>query len=60
MFVIDLKKEGNNVRIDVRSGTEENLIMSRSWDTNPYDSWPPTLVAFAGFIGNVDFKFCLD
>ena len=60
MFVIDLKKEGDGVKIDVGSGTAENLIMSRSWDSNPYDSWPPTLIAFAAFIGNADFSFCLD
>ena len=59
-FVIDLKQEGDGVKIEVGAGTAENLIMSRSWGRNPYDSWPPTLVSFAAFIGNVDFSFCLE
>ena len=59
-FFIDYKKEGNSVKIDVGEGTEENVIMSRTWDSNPYDSWPPTVVAFRGFQTNVDFDFCFD
>ena len=59
-FWIEIKREGDGVRIEVGKGTEISGFMSRSWESNPYDSWPPTLIAFATFMGNVDFSFCLD
>ena len=56
-FFIDIKNEGKGVKIDVGSGG--NVLMSRSFDSNPYDSLPPTFVAFAAFRTDVDFEFCL-
>ena len=58
-FWIDIKKEGDGVRIDVGKGTETTGFMSRSWNSNPYNSWPPTQVAFAAWLTKVDYKFCL-
>ena len=49
------------MKIDVGKGTQGDLvIMSRSWDSNPYNFWPPTHVAFAAVNNNVDYKFCLN
>ena len=59
IFWIDIRKEGDGVRIDVGKGTETTGFMSRTWDTNPYSSWPPTYVAFAAFGKGVEYKFCL-
>ena len=35
IFFIDIKIEGDGFKIDVRKGTIGNLIMSRSWESNP-------------------------
>ena len=60
-FFIDIKRQGDGVKIDVGKGTQGDLvIMSRSWDSNPYNFWPPTHVAFAAVNNNVDYKFCLN
>ena len=58
-FWIDIKKEGNGVRIEAGKGTEATGFMSRSWNSNRYNSWPPTQVAFAAWLTKVDYKFCL-
>ena len=61
IFWIDIREEGAGVRIDVGKGTEATGFMSRTWDTNPYPSWPPTHVAFAalGYGKEIEYKFCL-
>ena len=48
------------LKITVGRGDSE-VVMSRSWDTNPAKSWPPTHVAFSGWDQNktVDYEFCL-
>jgi len=65
-FWIDIKREGAGVKIDVGKGTEVTGFMSRTWDTNPYGSWPPKYVAFAAspsplpFVPTeIEYKFCL-
>merc|ERR550539_1709923 len=58
-FWIDIKKEGNGVRIEAGEGTEATGFMSRSWGSNRYNSWPPTYVAFAAWDQEIDYKFCL-
>ena len=59
-FWIDLEVKGEGLKITVGRGDSE-VVMSRSWDTNPAKSWPPTHVAFAGWDQNktVDYEFCL-
>ena len=60
-FFIDIKRQGDGVKIDVGKGTKGDLIMSRSWERNPYDSWPPTHVAFAAWNNiTVDYNFCFN
>ena len=59
-FWIEIMEEGNGVRIEVGQGTEVTGFMSRSWDNNPYNSWPPTHVAFAAWKTQVDYEFCLN
>ena len=59
IFWIDIREEGAGVRIDVGKGTEATGFMSRTWDTNPYSSWPPTYVAFANYQKGIEYKFCL-
>ena len=58
-FWIDIKKEEDGVRIEVGKGTETTGFMSRFWESNPYNSWPPTYVAFGAWNSKVDYKFCL-
>ena len=58
-FWIDIKKEGDGVKIDVGKGSEVSGFMSRSWNSNPYNSWPPTHVAFAAWNSKMEYKFCL-
>ena len=60
IFWTDINKEGNGVRIEVGQGTEVTGFMSRSWDNNPYNSWPPTHVAFAAFGKEINYEFCLN
>ena len=56
-FWVDLKAEGNGLKITVGKGDSE-VIMSRSWDQNPAKSWPPTHVAFSSWSsGSVNFEF---
>ena len=59
-FWIDLEVKGEGLKITVGRG-DSKVVMSRSWDTNPAKSWPPTHVAFAGWDQNktVDYEFCL-
>ena len=59
-FWIDVRMEGGGVRIEVGEGTEVTGFMSRPWTSNPYNSWPPTHVAFAAWNSKVDYKFCLN
>ena len=59
-FWIDIMEEGDVVRIEVGQGTEVTGFMSRTWDSNPYNSWPPTHVAFAAWDNPVDYEFCLN
>ena len=58
-FWIDIQAEGEGLRIVVGRGEEGEGFMSRSWDQNPAQSWPPTHVAFAAWDKQVDYKFCL-
>ena len=57
-FWIDLEVKGEGLKITVGRGDSE-VVMSRSWDTNPAKSWPPTHVAFAAWSKTVDYEFCL-
>ena len=59
-FFIDIKRQGDGLKIDVGKGTNGDLTMSRSWDSNPYNFWPPTHVAFSALNNNIDYKFCLN
>ena len=59
-FWIKIRKEGAGVRIELGRGTENTGFMSRTWDNNRYDHWPPTHVAFSSFNSKVEFIFCLD
>ena len=43
----------------VGRGEDAEGFMSRTWDKNPADSWPPTHVAFAAWNSQVDYEFCL-
>ena len=58
-FWIDIKAEGEGLRIEVGKGEDAEGFMSRSWDQNPADSWPPTHVGFAAWNSQVDYEFCL-
>jgi len=58
-FWIDVKAEGEGLRIEVGRGEDAEGFMSRSWDQNPAESWPPTHVAFAAWDSQVDYEFCL-
>ena len=58
-FWIDIREVGPVVRIVVGKGTEVTGFMSRTWDSNPYGSWPPTYVAFAAYGTEIEYKFCL-
>ena len=59
-FWIDVRKEGDGVKIEVGKGTEIRGFMSRSWDSIGYNSFPPTHVAFSAWNNKIDFKFCLN
>ena len=60
-FWIDIRKKTNDgVRIVVGKGSELAGFMSRSWDSNRYNSWPPTHVAFAANKSKIEYKFCLN
>ena len=61
-FWIDIRKEANGegVRIVVGKGSELVGFMRRSWESNRYNAWPPTHVAFAASESGVDYKFCLE
>ena len=61
-FWIDIRRTANDegVRIVVGKGTELAGFLSRSWERNRYNSWPPTHVAFAAYKSKVDYRFCLD
>ena len=58
-FWIDFRAEGSGLRIDVGRGGDAEGFMSRTWDKNPAESWPPTHVAFAAWNSPVDYEFCL-
>ena len=58
-FWIDIKAEGEGLRIEVGRGEDGEGFMSRSWDQNPAQSWPLTHVAFAAWNNQVHYKFCL-
>ena len=58
-FWIDIRQEGEGVKIVVGKQCEVEGFMSRTWNSNPYDSWPPKHVAFAAFGKKIKYKFCL-
>ena len=58
-FWIDIRKEGDVVKIEVGKGAEVTGFMSRTWDSNSFNSWPPTHVAFAAYGEEINYKFCL-
>ena len=57
-FWIDFYRNGRGLTIKVGK-EDQDEFMSRSWDVNPAESWPPTHVAFAAWDTKVDYRFCI-